>query len=265
MGHTPVRACVSTQESPEPTTGAQHRWPPPPPPRRPRPPSRPRTTARTTCRSSRASRRSASAPACTSGPPTVAASCTASGRSSTTRSTRRWPGVCDHIEVDPLPRRLGRGARQRPRHPGRHRAAHRPHRCRGGLHQAARGWQVRRRLLHRLRWPARRRARRVVNALSARLDVEVDRGGNTYAMSFRRGEPGYFPDVADRRQGARPRRSRPYERSSELRGRRQDQARGHRHAGSATGPTSRSSSRTPSSTTTGWSPAPARPPSSSPG
>ena len=34
----------------------------------------------------------------------------------------------------------------------------------------------------------------VVNALSARLDVEVDRGGKTYAMSFRRGEPGIFDD-----------------------------------------------------------------------
>ena len=32
----------------------------------------------------------------------------------------------------------------------------------------------------------------VVNALSARLDVEVDRAGKTYAMSFRRGEPGQF-------------------------------------------------------------------------
>ena len=32
----------------------------------------------------------------------------------------------------------------------------------------------------------------VVNALSSRLDVEVDRGGKTYAMSFRRGEPGIF-------------------------------------------------------------------------
>ena len=32
----------------------------------------------------------------------------------------------------------------------------------------------------------------VVNALSARLDVEVDRGGKTYAMSFRRGEPGVY-------------------------------------------------------------------------
>ncbi len=32
----------------------------------------------------------------------------------------------------------------------------------------------------------------VVNALSERLDVEVDRDGKTYAMSFRRGEPGQF-------------------------------------------------------------------------
>ena len=32
----------------------------------------------------------------------------------------------------------------------------------------------------------------VVNALSARLDCEVDRGGKVHAMSFRRGEPGVF-------------------------------------------------------------------------
>ena len=40
----------------------------------------------------------------------------------------------------------------------------------------------------------------VVNALSSRLDVEVDRGGVTWAMSFRRGVPGVFdgdgPDAA---------------------------------------------------------------------
>jgi DNA gyrase subunit B len=34
----------------------------------------------------------------------------------------------------------------------------------------------------------------VVNALSERLDVEVDRDGKTYAMSFHRGEPGTFAD-----------------------------------------------------------------------
>jgi len=32
----------------------------------------------------------------------------------------------------------------------------------------------------------------VVNALSSRLDVQVDRGGKTYEMSFRRGTPGVF-------------------------------------------------------------------------
>ena len=35
----------------------------------------------------------------------------------------------------------------------------------------------------------------VVNALSARLDVQVDRGGKTYQMCFRRGEPGHFLDT----------------------------------------------------------------------
>lgn len=35
----------------------------------------------------------------------------------------------------------------------------------------------------------------VVNALAERLDVEVDRDGKTWAMSFRRGEPGIFDDA----------------------------------------------------------------------
>ncbi|MFH8249897.1 type IIA DNA topoisomerase subunit B [Microbacterium sp. B2969] len=51
----------------------------------------------------------------------------------------------------------------------------------------------------------------VVNALSERLDVEVDRDGKTWAMSFHRGEPGTFaggtPDAAFS----------PFEASSELR------------------------------------------------
>lgn len=51
----------------------------------------------------------------------------------------------------------------------------------------------------------------VVNALSERLDVEVDRAGKTYAMSFHRGEPGLF-------DGDGPASSfRPFEKSSELR------------------------------------------------
>lgn len=42
----------------------------------------------------------------------------------------------------------------------------------------------------------------VVNALSERLDVEVDRGGKTYAMSFHRGEPGLFADDGEKRPDA---------------------------------------------------------------
>ncbi|MBF4462300.1 MULTISPECIES: DNA gyrase/topoisomerase IV subunit B [unclassified Rathayibacter] len=37
----------------------------------------------------------------------------------------------------------------------------------------------------------------VVNALSERLDVEVDRDGRTYRMSFHRGEPGRFADAGE--------------------------------------------------------------------
>ena len=37
----------------------------------------------------------------------------------------------------------------------------------------------------------------VVNALSERLDVEVDRDGKTWAMSFHRGEPGVFADQGE--------------------------------------------------------------------
>lgn len=38
----------------------------------------------------------------------------------------------------------------------------------------------------------------VVNALSARMDVQVDRGGATHQMCFRRGEPGTFDDSVQR-------------------------------------------------------------------
>jgi DNA gyrase subunit B len=55
----------------------------------------------------------------------------------------------------------------------------------------------------------------VVNALSERLDVEVDRGGKTHAMSFHRGEPGVFDDDGG---GARPDAPfAPFENGSELR------------------------------------------------
>lgn len=54
----------------------------------------------------------------------------------------------------------------------------------------------------------------VVNALSERLDVEVDRGGKTWAMSFRHGEPGSFSDG----ETVSPQSTfTPFEESSELR------------------------------------------------
>jgi DNA gyrase subunit B len=51
----------------------------------------------------------------------------------------------------------------------------------------------------------------VVNALSERLDVEVDRAGKTYAMSFHRGEPGTFAGPSPDSPFT------PFEKSSELR------------------------------------------------
>ncbi|MDO4036907.1 DNA topoisomerase IV subunit B [Clavibacter michiganensis] len=54
----------------------------------------------------------------------------------------------------------------------------------------------------------------VVNALSERLDVEVDRGGKTHAMSFRRGEPGIFEDEGEASPDAP---FRPFTSGSELR------------------------------------------------
>ena len=66
-------------------------------------------------------------------------------------------GARDPDRRRPARRRLRRGPRPRPWHPGRHRTADRPLRGRGGVHQAARRRQVRRQLLRGLRWPARRR------------------------------------------------------------------------------------------------------------
>ncbi|WP_022880884.1 DNA gyrase/topoisomerase IV subunit B [Gryllotalpicola ginsengisoli] len=54
----------------------------------------------------------------------------------------------------------------------------------------------------------------VVNALSERLDVEVDRDGKTWAMSFHRGEPGVFADTGEPRPDAP---FTPFESRSELR------------------------------------------------
>ena len=199
------------------------------------------TTPRGTCWCSRGSRRSASAPACTSGRPTAAGSCTACGRSSTTPSTRRLAGHWHAIEVVAARRRLRRGARRRPRHPGRHRAEDGAVRRRGRDDQAARRRQVRRRLVRRLRRPARRRRLAWSTRCRSRLDVEVDRDGATHAMCFRRGEPGVFAgDGADAK-------------FTETVGAAQGQADRARRSpapASGSGPTGRSSPRTPRSTST---------------
>ncbi|WP_437584971.1 DNA gyrase/topoisomerase IV subunit B [Paramicrobacterium sp. CJ85] len=55
----------------------------------------------------------------------------------------------------------------------------------------------------------------VVNALSERLDVEVDRDGKTWAMSFRRGEPGVFDDGNNEPSPDAP--FTPFKKQSELR------------------------------------------------
>ena len=61
----------------------------------------------------------------------------------------------------------------------------------------------------------------VVNALSPRLDVEVDRDGKTHAMSFRRGEPGIFAQ--------RHRPTSPFVEGSGAAGHRQGDQEAHRH------------------------------------
>ena len=69
----------------------------------------------------------------------------------------------------------------------------------------------------------------VVNALSERLDVEVDRDGKTWAMSFHRGEPGMFADAdpADPTPGCAVHAVRVEQRAARRRQGRQGR---HRHA-----------------------------------
>ena len=153
---------------------------------------------------------------------------------------------------DPPRRRLGRGPGQRPGHPGRRRAQDRPVRRRGRHDQAARRRQVRRRLVRRLRRPARRR----------RL-----RGERPVGPAGRRGGP-QRPHPRDqlparRTPGPSTARRRPTPRSMPRPGcarPRRSPRPAPAHA-CATGPTARSSSRTPSSPWSTCTSAPGRPPS----
>ncbi len=89
----------------------------------------------------------------------------------------------------------------------------------------------------------------VVNALSARLDVEVDLGGHTHAISFRRGVPGVFAALGPDGK---------FEPKSGLRKVKKVPRRARARA-CVTGPTARSSSRTPSSPWRTCTSGPARP------
>ena len=115
------------------------------------------TTRPGTCWSWRVWRRSASGRRCTSAPPTPAGLMHCLWEIIDNAVDEALGGFGTEILVT---LRADGGisvARPRPRHPGRHRAADRPVRGRGGVHQAARRRQVRRRLLQRDRRPARRR------------------------------------------------------------------------------------------------------------
>ncbi len=163
----------------------------------------------------------------------------------------------------PARRRLGRGPRRRPRHPGRHRAEDRAVRRRGRLHQAARRRQVRRRLVHRLRRPARRRRLRRQRAVGA---------------ARRRGRP-RRQDLRDELPPRRARASSPTAGRAATRTPRSPrsstgpscgsagsvQARRHRHPGPLLGRPADLPQGRRRSPTTSSSPGPGRPATSSPG
>ena len=171
-----TRPSVAARAPPRPPSGAS-------PPGRAMPATPPRAS-----RSSRASRRSAGARACTSARPMCAACTTSSGRSSTTRSTRRWPATPTRIDVtihaDGTVDRRGR----RPRHPGRQ-ALDRQGRARGRPHRAPRRRQVRRRRLQGLRRPARRRRQRRQRAVRVAARRGRAATASVWVQEYERGKP----------------------------------------------------------------------------
>ena len=101
-------------------------------------------------------------------------------------------GHCNRIEVVAPRGRLDRGARRRPRHPGRRQRQDRADRRRAGAHQAARRRQVRRRAATRPRAACTASAPRSSTRCRPGSTCTVRRGGRVHAMSFQRGVAGVF-------------------------------------------------------------------------
>ena len=104
------------------------------------------------------------------------------------RSTRRLAGYCDAGRRHPARRRLGHGARQRPRHPGRHPRGRGRLGRRGDHDRAARRREVRPELLQGLGRPARRRRRGGQRALGVARS-RIWRDGKEHFLRFRTASP----------------------------------------------------------------------------
>ena len=190
----------------------------------PRRQAAPRAIPPRTSRSWKAWSRCAAVPACMSAAPTSARCTISPPRRSTTRWTRRWPATPRRIEIGARRRRLGHGARQRPRHPGRPAPAlSRQIGARSHPDDAAFRRQVRRRRLQDLGRAARRRhlgRQRAVRrargrgrarppAVVAELPPRRARGaGAGCAARCRTGAARCCASIPTRRSSARPRSAR---------------------------------------------------------
>ena len=97
-------------------------------------------------------------------------------------------GYCDRVDVVLQRRRLGHGARQRPRHAGRHPQGGGHLRRQRDLDPAPCRRKVRPELLQGVGRPARRRRRPWSMRSREHLDLRICRNGKEYFMRFRHGD-----------------------------------------------------------------------------